>query len=270
MLVPETGQPETAGTVKLDDRARGRQRHRRRRARHERRPAPRAQRRGDARSPSWRSSRSSTCCSASVGGLVGVQLSLRDDPRLRLHAAGARHGRALEGRLRDRRPAGTRMVLNELIAYSQLGAAEGDPRPAHVHDRHLRALRLRQLQLHRHPDRRHRRPRPRAPGRPRPARPARAARRHLRQLHDRLHRGGAAVSELLRRLDEAAALVRVAHAAAAGDRARARLRPRRLRRQPRGRRARPLRRDPALPRLHRRRPQGRAGDRPLPAACRSR
>ncbi len=152
---------------------------------------------------------------------------------------------------------GTRMVLNELIAYSRLGAIKDTLDPAHLHDRHLRAVRLRQLQLDRHPDRRHRRPGPRAPRRPRPPRPARAARRHLRELHDRLHRGGAAVS-LVERLDEAAGFVRARTRAAAGDRRRARLRPRRLRRRPGGRGRRALRRDPPLPRLHRRRAHGGA------------
>ncbi len=52
---------------------------------------------------------------------------------------------------------GTRMVLNEFVAYSQLGPLKDAARSAVVHDRNLRALRLRELQLDRHPDRRHRR-----------------------------------------------------------------------------------------------------------------
>ena len=134
------------------------------------------------------------------------------------------------------------MVLNELIAYSRLGALQGDARPAHLHDRHLRPLRLRQLQLDRHPDRRHRRARPRAAGRPRPARPARAARGHLRQLHDRLHRRGAAVSQLPRSGSTRPprwSRSRTPLAPRGGRRPR--LRPRRLRRQPRGRGRDPLR-----------------------------
>ena len=53
--------------------------------------------------------------------------------------------------------------------------------------------------LHRHPDRRHRRAGPRAQERPQPAGPARADGGHPGQLHDRLHRGHAAVSALERR-----------------------------------------------------------------------
>ena len=73
---------------------------------------------------------------------------------------------------------GTRMVLNEFVAYSQLGPLKAMLDPEVVHDRDLRAVRLRQLQLDRHPDRRHRRTGPRAPARSGAARPARDARRH--------------------------------------------------------------------------------------------
>ena len=65
---------------------------------------------------------------------------------------------------------GTRMVLNEFVAYSQLGPLKDDARPEVVHHRHVRALRLRQLQLDRHPDRRHRRAGARAAARPGAAR----------------------------------------------------------------------------------------------------
>ena len=83
---------------------------------------------------------------------------------------------------------GTRMALNEFVAYSQLGPMKADARPAVVHDRHVRALRLRQLQLDRDPDRRHRRARSDAATRSRPPRPARDACRHARQFRDRDHR----------------------------------------------------------------------------------
>ena len=52
---------------------------------------------------------------------------------------------------------GTRMVLNEFVAYSQLGPLKAIARSEVVHDRDVRAVRVRQLQLDRHPDRRHRR-----------------------------------------------------------------------------------------------------------------
>ena len=83
---------------------------------------------------------------------------------------------------------GTRMVLNEFIAYAQLGPLQGHARSALLHHRVVRAGRLRQLQLGRHPDRRHRRARARAEARPRPARLPGHAGRHARQLpvgHDR-------------------------------------------------------------------------------------
>ena len=83
---------------------------------------------------------------------------------------------------------GTRMALNEFVAYSQLGPMKAIARSALVHDRDVRAVRLRQLQLDRHSDRRHRRAGADPAARPRPARPARDARRHARELHHRHHR----------------------------------------------------------------------------------
>ena len=52
---------------------------------------------------------------------------------------------------------GTRMALNEVIAYIALGAHKAALSSALLHHRHLRPLRLRQLRLHWHADRRHRR-----------------------------------------------------------------------------------------------------------------
>src|SRR5580700_879310 len=79
---------------------------------------------------------------------------------------------------------GTRMALNEFVAYSKLGPMKDSLDP----HRHLRALRLRQLQLDRDPDRRHRRAGAEPASRPRPARSARDVRRHAGKLHDRNHR----------------------------------------------------------------------------------
>ena len=73
---------------------------------------------------------------------------------------------------------GTRMVLNEFVAFAQLGTMKGVAGPAQLHHRHLRSMRLRQLQLHRYPDRRHRRPGPRATRPTRQIRHPRHARRH--------------------------------------------------------------------------------------------
>ncbi len=103
---------------------------------------------------------------------------------------GVRAGRLEPGRAVERRAdvvgnlLGTRMVLNEFVAFSQLGPMKAHARSEVVHDRDVRAVRVRQLQLDRHPDRRHRRAGARPPARSGPARPARDARRHAGQLHD--------------------------------------------------------------------------------------
>ena len=131
MLVPETETAGDRGHGEARDRARGRQRHRRRRARDDRGPAPRAQRRGHARSRSSRWSPSSTSCWATSASLVRRQAEPRDDPRLRLHAPGPGDGRALEGRLRHRRPAGHAhgpQRADRLLARSGAIKATLDPR----------------------------------------------------------------------------------------------------------------------------------------------
>jgi CNT family concentrative nucleoside transporter len=85
---------------------------------------------------------------------------------------------------------GQKVVINEFVAYLQLAdivngvAGRGADRPGRA-DRDLRAVRLRQLQLDRDPDRRHRRTGAGASRRPRPLRPARGAGRLHRHLHDR-------------------------------------------------------------------------------------
>ena len=55
---------------------------------------------------------------------------------------------------------GTRTVLNELIAFQELGKLQEQPDRSVVRDRQLRALRVRQHQLDRHPAWRHRGPGP--------------------------------------------------------------------------------------------------------------
>ena len=75
---------------------------------------------------------------------------------------------------------GTRMVLNEFIAFLELGKMKDMLDPAIVHDRDLRVVRLRQLRVDRHANRRHRRAGAGAPQGPGPARAARDARRHPR------------------------------------------------------------------------------------------
>ena len=131
MLVPETGTPETAGTVKLDDQ------------------------RADANviGAAARGTSDGLHLALNVAAMLISFLSLvalvnlllgklgrpgrrpaepRGDPGLRVHAAGARDGRAVEGRLRDRRPArdahGAERADRVLAARSH----EGDARPAHA------------------------------------------------------------------------------------------------------------------------------------------
>ena len=86
---------------------------------------------------------------------------------------------------------GTRTVLNELIAFKDLGdlKAEASPDRSLGRDRQLRALRLRQYQLDRHSARRDRSARARAPARPGAAGHASLARGHPGQLPFGLHRG---------------------------------------------------------------------------------
>ena len=84
---------------------------------------------------------------------------------------------------------GTRMALNEFVAYAQLGPMKDALDPTVVHDCDVRAVRLRQLQLDRHPDRRYRRAGAFPPARPRPARGPRDARRHAGEFRHRDDRG---------------------------------------------------------------------------------
>jgi len=64
---------------------------------------------------------------------------------------------------------GERMVINE-SSPMRTSAPQGQPRSGVVHDRHVRAVWVRELELGRDPDRRHRRPRSRAQARPGAAR----------------------------------------------------------------------------------------------------
>ena len=75
---------------------------------------------------------------------------------------------------------GTRMALTN-SSPTEAGLAEGVAGSTIVHDRDLRALRVRQLQLDRHPDRRHRRARAEPAPRPRAARLSRDDRGHPRE-----------------------------------------------------------------------------------------
>jgi len=50
---------------------------------------------------------------------------------------------------------GTRMVINEFVAFSQLGPMKGSLDPRSFYDRYVRVVRFRESQLDRNPDRRH-------------------------------------------------------------------------------------------------------------------
>ena len=82
---------------------------------------------------------------------------------------------------------GTRLVLNEFVAFLKLGPHESLARPALFRDRHLRPVRVRQFQLDRHPDRRHRRAGAEPEIRPGATGPAGRGRRHHGELHVGLH-----------------------------------------------------------------------------------
>ena len=79
------------------------------------------------------------------------------DLRLGVRAGGVEHGRAVARRAGDRQPARDAHGAERVRRLLAARAAEGDARSEVVHDRHLRAVRLRELQLDRDPDRRHRR-----------------------------------------------------------------------------------------------------------------
>src|SRR5581483_2765911 len=115
---------------------------------------------------------------------------------------------AVEGCAADRQPArhahGAERVRRLLEARSD----ERTDRSEVVHHCHLRALRLRELLVDRHPDRRHRRARAEPAARPRAARAARDVRRHARQLHDRDDRRVPALMDYYDQVSEAAAAVR--------------------------------------------------------------
>ena len=74
---------------------------------------------------------------------------------------------------------GTRMALNEVIAYIGLGAQKADADAALLHHCHVCAVRIRQPGIDRHADRRHRRAGARAAQRPGAAGRA----RHVRRNH---------------------------------------------------------------------------------------
>ena len=88
---------------------------------------------------------------------------------------------------------GTRLVLNEFVAFLRSGQLKTAARSPIVHDRDLRAVRIRQLQLDRDPDRRHRSAGAHSQVRSGAPRPEGRGRGHHGEFHVGLHRGNAAV-----------------------------------------------------------------------------
>jgi hypothetical protein len=97
---------------------------------------------------------------------------------------------------------GTRMALNEFVAYAQLGPLKDalDPRSFTIATFALCGLR--ELQLDRHPDRRHRRAGAVAPARPRAARGSARCSRHAGEFRHRDDRGLSALGKCLRPLPQ--------------------------------------------------------------------
>ena len=95
---------------------------------------------------------------------------------------------------------GTRLVLNEFVAFLQLGPLKAHARSALLHHRHLRAVRVRQFQLDRHPDRRHRRAGAQPQVRPGAAGAAGGGGRHHGQFHVGLHCGNVVVIDEAKRV----------------------------------------------------------------------
>ncbi|AGH76361.1 nucleoside transporter [Xanthomonas axonopodis Xac29-1] len=116
-----------------------------------------------------------------------------DDLRLRAGAdrLGDRHpvGGCDNGRFVDRPEGGDQRVrrLQRVVAHRQGRSAGRGPERRRPLDRHLRAVRLRQFQLDRDPDRRDRRAGAGTSSRSGQLRPACGARRFDRHLHDRYH-----------------------------------------------------------------------------------
>ena len=93
---------------------------------------------------------------------------------------------------------GTRLVLNEFVAFQELGPMKPNLESAFLHHCHLCAVRVRQSQLHRYPDRRHRS----AGAQPQIGPGAHGIESRGRgnhgELHVGLHRGHAAIARAIR------------------------------------------------------------------------
>ena len=131
MFVPETAVPETLGTVRLERREDRRQRHRRRRPRHRRGPAPGDERHRDADlvRRAHRADQRDPRRHRRLGSASRISACRRSSAGCSRRSRGA-------SACRGRTPAtignllGTRMVLNEFIAFAQLGPMKDtlDPR----------------------------------------------------------------------------------------------------------------------------------------------
>ncbi len=113
--------------------------------------------------------------------------------RLGVCAGRLEHGRAVARRADDRQSARNADGAERVRRLFATRAPQDVARSEVVHDRDVRAVRLRQLQLDRDPDWRHRRAGAESPSRSRAARPACDVRRHAGELHDGDDRGVLAV-----------------------------------------------------------------------------
>ncbi len=113
---------------------------------------------------------------------------------------------------------GTRLVLNEFIAFQQLGPDEGSSRSAVFHHRDLCAVRVCEFQLDRDPDRRDRRAGAYAQIGPGPAGIESRGRGNHGEFHVGLHRRHAAVMPDRGRLYPFQDQPRAAHGGGAGQR----------------------------------------------------
>ena len=128
--------------------------------------------------------------------------------------------------LRSGRLLGERLVTNEFIAFIDLGEIKEHLIAEVVHDRHVRVVRVRQLQFHRDSGGRDRRAGADAQIRPGADGDARRGGRHHGEFHVGLHCGYAGLSMIRRDrvgFHSIADYGRAAHRGCAGQRARARL-----------------------------------------------
>ena len=186
IMVPEKGTPETLGQVPAGGPPAGRQHHRRRRPRRGRGAAAGAQRgrhagrlRGAGAHGRRRGGRLLAACSGMPDVRLGTMLGWPLAPLAWLMGVPWSEAPVVGALL------GTKMVLNEFLAYRDLAAQAAQLSPEDGPHRQLRAVRLRQLRLAGGRAGRAGRHGARAPPGPGPPRPAGDPRRLAGHLPDR-------------------------------------------------------------------------------------